>query len=160
MRLYEISEELQKLFIKIENQGGELLPEDEAAWESLKLSKEEKVENTIKYIRNLESDSEALDNEIKRLQQKKSSLDNQIKNKKDYLGFNIGKGMTFKTPLFKCWWKECASVDVVNEEKIPDWYKKEETVISIDKKLIMQELKEEKEVPGARLIVNQHLQIK
>lgn len=159
-KLYEIAIDLENLFAKIESQGGEILPEDEKALDALTLSKEEKVENTIKYIRNLESDVEALENEIRKLQTKKSAIENQVKSRKEYLGFNIGKGLSFKTPLFKCSWRESPSVEIVNEDKIPDWYKKEKVEISIDKKLILEELKQEKEVPGARLLVNQHLQIR
>lgn len=122
---------------------------------------EEKVDNIVKLIRNIESDIEGYKAEEKRLNARRKSLENTVTSLKNYLDSSLkGLGLKeVKTTLFTCkFQKSKASVDIENLEDIPSGYikiKKE-----ADKIALYTALKMGEEVPGAKLVQNETLKIK
>lgn len=125
--------------------------------ESIDAAIEEKADNYAKLIKNQESDSKGIADEIKRLQARKQAKDNNIKNMKLSLqnAMNeIGK-TKFKTELFSFnIQNNPVKVDIVDENLIPDEFKK--IKIEYDKTAI----KKAENVPGVELIQSESLRIR
>ena len=125
--------------------------------ESIDAAIEEKADNYAKLIKNQESDSKGIAEEIKRLQARKQAKDNNIKNMKLSLqnAMNeIGK-TKFKTNLFSFnIQKNPISVNIVDESLIPDEFKK--IKIEFDKTAI----KKAENVPGIELTQSESLRIR
>lgn len=125
--------------------------------ESIDAAIEEKADNYAKLIKNQESDSKGIADEIKRLQARKQAKDNNIKNMKLSLqnAMNeIGK-TKFKTELFSFnIQKNPVKVDIVDENLIPDEFKK--IKIEYDKTAI----KKAENVPGVELVQSESLRIR
>ena len=125
--------------------------------ESIDAAIEEKADNYAKLIKNQESDSKGIAEEIKRLQARKQAKDNNVKNMKLSLqnAMNeIGK-TKFKTELFSFnIQNNPVKVDIVDEDLIPDEFKK--IKIEYDKTAI----KKAENVPGVELIQSESLRIR
>lgn len=125
--------------------------------ESIDAAIEEKADNYAKLIKNQESDSKGIAEEIKRLQARKQAKDNNVKNMKLSLqnAMNeIGK-TKFKTELFSFnIQNNPVKVDIVDEDLIPDKFKK--IKIEYDKTAI----KKAENVPGVELIQSESLRIR
>lgn len=122
-----------------------------------------KAENTAKLIKNIDGHVIALKEEEKRLQAKRKVLENKRESIKEYLEYqleSIGKDKVV-TPLFTvARQNNPPSVNILDEDSIPETYKKEVTTTSIDRKELLAALKEGKEVAGAEIKQGKHLRIK
>ncbi|MFB8509232.1 MULTISPECIES: siphovirus Gp157 family protein [Lactobacillales] len=145
------------------NQVAEMLSEEEFnpavidTLEAIDMAIEDKADNYARLIKNQESDSKGIAEEIKRLQARKQSIDNSVKNMKLSLqnAMNeIGK-TKFKTNLFSFnIQKNPISVNIVDENLIPDEFKK--IKIEFDKTAI----KKFDNVPGVELTQSESLRIR
>lgn len=105
-------------------------------------------------ILNLDSDAEAIDNEIKRLQDRKKVLMNRRDHIREYLRDNMeAAGMTkISCPLFTITLaKGRENVVIDDKDKLPDEYVRVKTSIEPDKAEISRRLKAGEEIEGARL---------
>ncbi len=120
---------------------------------------EEKVENYIKVIKNIESDVEARKNEIKRL----TELNKADEKKKDHLKETLSTSMQLTghervdTPLFKVSFRKSQAVEV-DELVLPESYKVE--TWKPDKKRLKEDLKNGLEIVGASLVERKNLNIR
>ena len=132
----------------------EELTEEEQSLLSQEVEKEliNKSSSIIAYVQNNEALSKAIDDEIDRLTEMKKRLKNktdkfkeQVLNNMDRLGIekvttNIGKLAIRKNPI---------SVEILNENIVPDEFKKEVVKTNIDKTAIKNYFKETGEIiPG------------
>lgn len=130
--------------------------------ESLEDAIEVKVENTAKVIKQLEANAEMLANEAKRLSERKSAIENNVRNLKSYLqdqlercGKTKVKGEIFTVAIQN----NPQSVEVVDETKIPLEFFIEQAP-ELDKKTLLQHLKNAEQIPGAELRQSQSLRIR
>lgn len=120
---------------------------------------EEKVENYIKVIKNIESDVEARKNEIKRL----TELNKADEKKKDHLKETLSTSMQLTghervdTPLFKVSFRKSQAVEV-DETVLPESYKV--ATWKPDKKRLKEDLKNGLEIVGATLVERKNLSIR
>nr|DAN56556.1 MAG TPA: resistance protein [Caudoviricetes sp.] len=120
---------------------------------------EEKVENYIKVIKNIESDVEARKNEIKRL----TELNKADEKKKDHLKETLSTSMVLTghervdTPLFKVSFRKSQAVEV-DELVLPESYKV--ATWKPDKKRLKEDLKNGLEIVGASLVERKNLSIR
>ena len=153
--------ELTEYFRTIQNlieEGAENL---EDTLESIEMAIEDKVEGYSMVIRNIESDVDGLDKEIKRLTERKKMLENGIDRMKKNLQFALaatGKRKV-QTEKFTVSLRKSTSVRIVDESKIPEEFFKVKTERTISKKELAQRLKEQ-EIDGAELVENESLQIR
>lgn len=123
---------------------------------------EEKAENYAKVIRMLDSDVECIDKEIKRLQEKKKTIGNNVKRIKEslYMAMVTTGKKKFKTALFSFGiQKNPASVSVEDEKLIPERFWKQQDPV-LDKKLLSDFLKENGDMPYAKLVRTESLRIR
>lgn len=120
---------------------------------------EEKVENYIKVIKNIESDVEARKAEIKRL----TELNKADEKKKEHLKETLSTSMQLTghervdTPLFKVSFRKSQAVEV-DETVLPEAYKV--ATWKPDKKRLKEDLKNGLEIVGASLVERKNLSIR
>lgn len=157
MNLYELSQNYLAV------QEMDLEPETlKDTLDSIEEAIEVKAENIAKWIRNLEADKKAFEEEEKRFKEKKQAADNRIKSLKLYLEDNMR--LTGKTK-FKAGFFSFAiqnnkpSVEVFDEALIPKQFLIAQPV-KIDRAGIAELLKAGEEVPGAELKHSSGLRIR
>ena len=157
MNLYELSQNYLAV------QDMDLEPETlKDTLDSIEEAIEVKAENIAKWIRNLEADKKAFEEEEKRFKDKKQAADNRIKSLKLYLEDNMR--LTGKTK-FKAGFFSFAiqnnppSVEVFDEALIPKQFLIAQPV-KIDRAGIKELLKAGEEVPGAELKQTKGLRIR
>ena len=149
-KLYELSTGYKNIEYLLEN--GEDNEELAAVLNTLDAEIEDKAENIAKLIKNYEADIEAFKTEEKRIAERRRTLENIVKRLKEYL-FNNMK-LTGKTKFKKGTFsfniaKNPPSVEITNVDIISSDYKVLTEVL--DKKAILQDLKDGKDVQGAIL---------
>lgn len=167
-KLYSLGEQYRKFNEFIDNAwDNEDLTEDDLQLyiETLEAIEDEisvKVENIAKFLKNINSDIEALKGEEKRLAQKRRYLENKSKGLKDYTQnvLETNKLKSLKAGLFNVrLQKNNASVKIVDPNKVPNTYKIAQDP-KIDGDAILKELKAGKSIEGVELVTDkQHLRI-
>ena len=119
---------------------------------------QQKSQNLIGYIRNIELTIEAMKNEEKRISEQRKILESRLTKFKEYvkecmeqnwftkIETQLGALSIAKNPI---------SVEIYDEAQIPDEYKTKVIEIKVDKKAIKKALKETGEIiPGTMIIDN------
>jgi hypothetical protein len=158
--LYEITSEALELASLLETE--ELTPELEAMLVINQEKMEVKVNNYAKVIANIQSDSEAIDQEIKRLKAMKESKDRAITRLKDAVrqAMLVSAIDKIESPLFKLSLRRSEAVEVDIVEALPSQFVNVKNVVTADKVAIKEAIKRGENITGARLIENFNLQIK
>ena len=139
MNLYELSADLMSL------NDIEDVEDVEVIREIIEQQIQTKSTGIIAVIRNLESNIAAIDTEIKRLQELKRLKQNNITRLKEYTKecMNIQGIKKLETSLGNISIRETpASVKILDETKIPLEYLNVKQVTSIDKKTLLDDLKD------------------
>lgn len=161
LSLYEITNSFP-IIMEQENLTDEL---KEEMIKELTLLLQQKSQNIIGYIRNNELTVEAMKNEEKRISEQRKALENRITKFKEYvkecmeksnitkIETGLGNLSTAKSPI---------SVEIINEDEIPEQFKTEVVTTKIDKKAITDNFKETGEIPnGVKINTdNTYLKIK
>ena len=126
--------------------------------EELTLLLKQKSENIIGFTKNIELTIDSIKNEEKRLAENRKNLENKLANFKDYVkkcmenaGLQkvdtvLGTISIAKNPI---------SVEITDENEIPNKYKVQEITTKIDKKSILNDFKETGEVvEGTKIITD------
>ena len=164
LSLYNITSKFVTLMNKV--QDGELTEEEyNQLGEELALELQSKSTNIIGYYQNESALIEAIDNQIKRLQEFKKAKQNNVDRFKKYVKENmerleiqkieteLGTLSIAKSPI---------SVEIVNEEILPDEFKQEVVTVKPNKKAIADSFKATGEIPEGVIIHtdNTNLRIK
>ena len=160
MNLYEITRETLELASLLETE--ELTPELEAMLVINQEKMEVKVNNYAKVIANIQSDSEAIDQEIKRLKAMKDSKERAITRLKDAVreAMLVSAIDKIESPLFKLSLRRSEAVEVDLVDALPSQFLNVKNVVTADKVAIKEAIKRGENITGARLIENFNLQIK
>ena len=159
--IYELIKDYAELSAMLE--AAETPEEIEAIQNTLEmidLSIEEKIENTAKYMVNVESDIQGLKTEIDRLTKIKKAKENAVERLKNNVEYAMKqKGLEkLEVGTFKAYYKKSESVEITNLDVIPADYTRVE--IKADKTAIKKALKAGEVVEGAEIKVNQNFYIK
>ena len=143
--LYDLAADLRALYdaldeCETDEQADALMDEAIVAGENLR----DKAEGYVMLMRNLQTDADALDAEIKRLQARKTRRENavdRLKNRMLYAMQTVGADK-IETPLGK-WTRRMApwSVTVTDEAQVDDRFKVPQPP-KIDKRAILDEFKQ------------------
>ena len=154
LSLYEITNAFPSL---MENE--EITEEDKAKIkEELTLLLQQKSQNTIAYVRNMELTIEAMKSEEKRISEQRKLKENKLVKFKEYvkecmetngitkIETGLGTMSIAKNPL---------SVEIINEDEVADEYKEKVVTIKINKTKIKNNFKETGEIPaGVNILTN------
>lgn len=162
--LYEVTGEFKRIEEMIIDGGGEVTEEIEEALNTSTLAVKDKVKGILTFLRNLDSDVEAIDKEIKRLTVLKKTRKNAYGKLKDWskLCMEAHELKKIDTPLGGlAIQKNPPSVEVINRDDIPASYIITTQTESVDKAQILKDLKAGKVISGCRLVTDKtNLRIK
>lgn len=164
MKLYELSTQYKQLVDMLENANEDMLELVETindTLDSITDSIEVKADSIAKMIRELEAEKEMVDSEVKRLADRSNKLEKQKDQLKAYLFQNMQTANMdkIKTALFSFTIRKNApSVNVIDENLIPQEFIK--LTPSIDKRSILERLKNKETIEGCALKQSQTLIIK
>lgn len=159
--IYELNKDYAELSAMLE--AAETPEEIEAIQNTLEmidLSIEEKIENTAKYMVNVESDIQGLKTEIDRLTKIKKAKENAVERLKNNVEYAMKqKGVEkLEVGTFKAYYKKSESVEITNLDVIPADYTRVE--IKADKVAIKKAIKAGEVVDGAHIQTNMNFYIK
>ncbi|OMC87434.1 hypothetical protein BK128_08385 [Viridibacillus sp. FSL H7-0596] len=161
MKLYEITKDMLQLQQMLED-GSVDIEAIKDTIESIDGSFEEKIEDTVKVIRNLEASAKAIDLEIKRLESMKKERKANAKGLKEYIRTNMDalEKRSVSAGIFKVSIsKNAHTLKVLDESFIPEeYFVKQDSVIN--RELILEKLKQDVVIPGVGLNQTESLSIR
>ena len=164
MNLYELNQNFNNLVSVLENTEDENIKElIKKSMDQLTLETNEKIENIIKYIKNLEATATALETEVKRLNDRKVKTLKKVDHLKNYLKdfTNTLDSKKYHTGIFNISIrKNAASVIVDNEFLVPDEFCKTEVIRKVDKAALKEKLKAGEVIEGVKLQQTESIIIK
>lgn len=152
--LYDIRQELLDC---VDTDTGEIL--DIARFDDLQIEYEEKIENIALWIKTLNADAEAYKNEKNAFAEREKKARNKAESLKQYLTDTLN-GRKFTTLNVDINWRKSTSVEVIDQEAIPEQYLRTVTTVTPDKTEIAKALKVGELVEGVTLKETQNIQIK
>lgn len=164
MNLYEIDKHYQEVLengFSFDEETGEVLFDTESL-DTLQGEYNEKIDNIVCFIKDLEALNGAIKNEKKALDERIKMNDNKIERLKNYIigSLNQRQLKKFETSKNKLSFRKSESVNVLDESLIDKKFMKEKITYSVDKTSIKKALKNGEVVDGATLEVKENLQIK
>ena len=162
MNIYTIKNEYQLIISEIINNEGEITPELETALQINQSQLQSKAVDYSYVIKQLDSDCEQIDAELKRLQQLKKVRTNLAERLKNTISdaMNLYEVEKIETPLIKLSFRNSESVEITNESQLDACFIVTKTVSTPDKKAIKDAIKNGVLVTGATISYNKNLQIK
>lgn len=160
MKLYEISDKYNQLIAYMEdaedpNELKDTLDAIEDAFDS-------KVESIAKLIRAKKAEKEAIEDEIRRLRARADKinketewLENYVKTEMENVGRERVKSAIFNISLRL----NPPSVRIIDDSSLPEWAISEKVMRTVDKRSILERLKNGEKIPGVELVQNKHLRI-
>jgi hypothetical protein len=158
--MYQIQSEYQQIADALTT--GELTPELEQALSIAEHELEVKSVNYSFVIKDINDEISIINAEIDRLKDLKKVRENALERLKN----NISKAMQLfqvdeiKTPLIKINFRKSESVEVDNLALLDAKFLNEKVTITPDKMAIKEAIKNGEDVNGARLVINNNIQIK
>ena len=155
MTLYEINEKIEEC---VDSETGEII--DEEMLNALMMSEEEKIENIALWIKNLDSDAEALKKEAQSLTERKRVAENKRDSLKRYLSSYLD-GKKFSTTKVAISWRKSQTLEETEFftfDNIPKEYIK--TTYELKKKDLKDAINKGLEVKGVKLVDKNNIQIK
>ena len=157
--LYQITNAFPQLMA-----NDEISDEDKAKIkEELTLLLQQKSQNTIGYLKNIELTIAAMKIEEKRISEQRKAFENRMSKFKEYVKECMEQnGFTkIETPLGTLSIAhDPISVEVVNEDEIPSEFKTEVVTTKVDKKAITDNFKATGEIPNGVNILTQNTSLR
>jgi len=164
MNIYEveqaISEADEYLARYAEENGGEIPEVFEEALENLLLTKEKKIESVVALVKNKRAYIQALKDEKKAIDQRIEKAEKGLSYWVDiWLPYALDN-RKFEGVSGSVSWRKSVSVHAPEIDHIPEKFRIVKTTVSADKPAIKAAIKGGEEVPGARLVEKNNIQIK
>lgn len=154
MTLYEIDKAIQEaLEGAVDPESGEIIDEELlAAYDQLRMDRDQKVENIGLYIKNLEADAAAIKAEAKNLTARAKAAENKAEHLRNYMQFCLN-GQKFQSPRLSVSFRRSQKVEVDQNRlfEIPDDYLRYKEP-EVDKKRVSEALKAGEDIPGCTLV--------
>jgi hypothetical protein len=163
MNLYEISSEYAAILNDLYDDEGNVNQQALARLEENEQALEKKAIAIASFIKNMDAEREAIENAKKCMAEREVRFKKRISDLKGYLLSHMEiRGINkITSPHFEIKLKKCPlSVNIVNENLLPDDYKRIKTEVLPDKIKILAEMKEGVIIPGACLQQNLTIDIK
>ncbi len=161
--LYEINEKLLTALARAEEEAvendGEIRETTGEELDSLEMEREEKIENTALFIKNMNAEIAMIKAEEKALKERRQAVENKAERVKEWLSFNL-HGETRKSGKFSLSYRKSQAVKIDNESEIPTEYTTVKTQIMPLKADIKKAILKGEIVSGASIEERKNLVIK
>ena len=151
--LYEID---QAIMACVDSETGEII--DAEALDALLMQRDEKLEAIACWIKNLQSDANAIHEEINALAIREARCRRKAESLKQYLASAL-QGEKFSTAKCAVSFRRSERVAIQDESLVPKKFMKKSVLYSPDKTAIKEAIKAGKNVNGCQLIENFNTQI-
>lgn len=158
--IYDISQEWLLVMEEIEDNGGEITSDLETKLEINEQNLTDKATAYAVMIERYKSESQMIDEEIKRLQ----AMSKIKKNAADRLKSNLANTLNFMTVekldlgSFKLSWRRSKQLEILDEEQVDEEFRVHSW--RVDKKRIKEEIEAGAHIPWATIVENKNLQIR
>lgn len=152
--LYQIDQEILNC---IDMETGEILDVEKLS--ALQMEREIKLENVALWIKNLKSNVNEFKIEIENLKARQESAKNRVDKLENWLS-NALNGEKMTTSKVQVSFRKSESVQIENENLIPEEYMKRKVEIAPDKVAIKKAIKEGQKVAGCELVTNTNISVK
>ena len=172
MTLYEINEQFSAAMEMYEAGVDEVVDTETGEVKSLSdvlaelhMSREEKIENTVRYIKNLRADSESARAEASNLMERADRFDKKSEQLESYLLSQLGDCKKLETPLYtlkvRVSKSTCCPTDEEAIQRLPEgfWNIKTTVKVAPDKKAIKAALEKGEKLEGCSIVENKRLSI-
>ncbi len=164
MKLYEIANEYEAILNEaINEETGEVNEIAIHKLDEVKVDVKEKAIAVASYIKNLQAERDAIEAARKAMAERESKLQKESEWLTKYLQENMERcGIKeISCAYFGIKLKKCPiSVNVVNEDSVPDEYWKEKTTLSLDKVRMREDINAGFSIPGVELKQNTRVEIR
>lgn len=164
MKLYQIADQYESILNEAINpETGEINETALMKLDDIKDDVKEKGIAVASFIKNMEAERNAIEAARKIMAEREARLDREMSWLDGYLKGNMERcGISeISSPYFVVKLKKCpVSVNVMDEDAIPDEYKKVKTTTSIDKAMVKEGILAGIVIPGAELKQNVRLEIR
>lgn len=161
MNLYQLNSEIQYCIeCGTDPETGEFNELFERELKACEMERKDQIYHVSKYLLNLESDSEAIEAEIKRLKEKKDAVDRKITRVKEYIFQALWVDEKLQFPLFSVGMRKSERLEITDDSKIPERFIRIKTTTEPDKAGLKQAIKEGAEFECAKIVKFYSLQIK
>lgn len=148
MNLFEINQQISEC---VDFETGEII--DIEKLEALTMERDEKIENVACWIKNLEADIKALDEQEKAFKERKAKAKSKAESLKKYLASALD-GQKFSTSKCMVSFRKSTKVNVLDESIVPAEYMTEKVTREPNKTAIGDAIKAGIEIPGCTLVQN------
>ena len=172
MTLYEINEQFSAAMEMYESGVDEVVNTETGEVKSLadvlaelNMSRDEKIENTVRYIKNLRADSETARAEAANLIERADRFDKKAEQLESYLLSQLGDCKKMETPLYtlkvRTSKSTCCPTDEEAIQRLPEgfWNIKTTVKVTPDKKAIKAALEKGEKLEGCSIVENKRLSI-
>ena len=172
MTLYEINEQFAAAIELYDNGGDEVVDTEAGEVRSLadvlaelNMGREEKIENTVRYIKNLRADSESARAEASNLVERADRFDKKAEQLESYLLSQLGDCKKMETPLYtlkvRTSKSTCCPTDEEAIQRLPEgfWNIKTTVKVTPDKKAIKAAREKGEKLEGCSIVENKRLSI-
>ena len=153
MNLFQIDEEIMKC---VDMETGEIV--DPVKLDELQMNRDAKIENIACWIKNLQSDAEALKSQKQTFADRQKAAENKVESLKKYLSDYLA-GQKFSTDKVAISFRKTSSVNITDMTKLPEQYLKFSDPTP-DKTAIKNAIKDGAAIAGAEIIEGQSISIK
>lgn len=162
MKLYEISNEFQKIVDLIEN-CDEMTPELIEQLNAVSEDASAKVINVGAVIKNLEAEAEGMQNYLNNMRDRQDRIEKKVEHLKEYLKYNMDtlKLTKVESPEFDVQIRANQfSLDLFDQSLVPKEYLRVKETVTLSRADIIKDLKVGCDVPGARFVTTKSVLIK
>lgn len=158
MKLFAIHDEIERILtMESDRETGEITGEALEKLDALELALEAKALAIAAYLKGEIAEGEAVAEQARRLGERARRHKNRAERLKAYLAKHC-EGRSFRDDKSEIGWRKSTSVEIEDEAALPIDCVEHKTVPL--KKEIAAKIKAGGEVPGARLVTRQHLQVR
>lgn len=161
MTLYEFD---QRILSLIDQETGEV--KDYAAFLELNMGREEKIEATALYIKDLEGDAKKIKDEIAALQERVAPLQNKANRLREYLTKSL-EGQKFSSPRCALSFRTSRALEVEDAAEAAKWLENNghgDLVVydtpKLDKRMVKQLVDGGEHIPGVKVEERKSLQVR
>lgn len=162
--LFEINNDIEKALEDILNSVNEETGEVDEAYvrifEDLQMQKDEKLENIGCYIKNLNADIKAFQEEEKVMKKRREVLEHKVERLKKYVSTILNGEKWDKSTKVRFGFTESTQTVIDDETLIPKKFLIKKIDYSPDKNAIKEAIKSGKKVKGAHLNTVKNIQVK
>lgn len=161
MTLFEIDAEIESC-VKLESgdfvntETGEII--DVAALDALKMDRDKKVRNIACWVKNLDAEIKALDEQEKLFRSRKLAKKNKMETLKSYLAFYLN-GKKWENKEVTISWRKSEAVEVTNIKQLSSYYLRFKEP-EVNKSLLKADLKAGVVLNGAELVTKNNMVVK